>query len=65
MKIILNSIMMMLYMPAFAQANVSSQTDTIKTQDLKDVTITSRRAGTRKMGGAVNGVMINKEELFR
>ena len=65
MKIILNSIMMMLYMPAFAQANVSSQTDTIKTQDLKDVTITSRRAGTRKMGGAVNGVMINKEELFK
>ena len=61
MKLILTSIMMMLYMPVFGQ----EQADTIKTQNLNDVTITSRRAGTRKMGGAVNGVMINKEELFK
>jgi outer membrane receptor for ferrienterochelin and colicin len=65
MKYILTSIMMMLYLSAFGQEKDSLQTDTIKTQNLSDVTITSRRTGTRKMGGAVNGVMINKEELFK
>ena len=65
MKFILTSIMMMLYISAFGQGNDSLQADTIKTQNLNNVTITSRRASTRKMGGAVNGVMINKEELFK
>ena len=65
MKYILTSIMMMQYLSAFGQEKDSLQTDTIKTQNLSDVTITSRRTGTRKMGGAVNGVMINKEELFK
>lgn len=65
MKFILTSIMMMLYLSAFGQGNDSLQADTIKTQNLNNVTITSRRASTRKMGGAVNGVMINKEELFK
>ena len=63
MKFILTSIMMMLYMPVFGQDNDSLEVD--KEQCLQNVTITSRRAGTRKMGGAVNGVMINKEELFK
>ena len=65
MKFILTSIMMMLYLSAFGQGNDSLQADTIKTQNLNNVAITSRRASTRKMGGAVNGVMINKEELFK
>ena len=65
MKFILTSIMMMLYLSAFGQGNDSLQADTIKTQNLNNVTITSRRVSTRKMGGAVNGVMINKEELFK
>jgi len=65
MKFILTSIMMMLYLSAFGHGNDSLQADTIKTQNLNNVTITSRRSGTRKMGGAVNGVMINKEELFK
>ena len=57
--------MTMLYLSASAQDKDALQTDTIKTQNLSDVTITSRRAGTRKMGGAMNGIMINKEELFK
>ena len=65
MRFMLTSIMMMLYQSAFGQGNDSLQADTIKTQNLNNVTITSRRAGIRKMGGAVNGVMINKEELFK
>ena len=57
--------MMMLCQSAFGHDHDSLQTDTMKTQKLNDVTITSRRAGTRKMSGAVNGVMITKSELFK
>ena len=55
----------MLCMSVYGQNNDSLQVDTMKTQNLSNVTITSRRAGTRKMGGAVNGVIINKAELFK
>ena len=67
MKHILTSITMMLCLPVMGQETMLQQADTtiMKTQELDDVTITSRRSGTRKMGGAVNGVMINKEELFK
>ena len=37
----------------------------MKTQNIQNVTITSRRAGTRRMAGAVNGILINREELFK
>ena len=56
---------MTLTMSAFGQTNDSLQVDTMKTQNIQNVTITSRRAGIRRMGGAVNGVMINREELFK
>jgi outer membrane receptor for ferrienterochelin and colicin len=54
---------MMLTLSAFGQDNDSLEVD--KEQSIQNVTITSRRAGTRRMGGAVNGVMINREELFK
>ena len=65
MKFILTSIMMMLYLSAFGQDNNSLQTDTMKSQNLGNVTITSRRAGTRRLAGAINGVVVNREELFK
>ena len=61
----LTSIAMTLAMSAFGQTNDSLQVDSMKTQNIQNVTITSRRAGIRRMGGAVNGVMINREELFK
>ena len=54
---------MMLYLSAYGQDIDSLEVD--KEQSLQNVTITSRRSGTRRMGGAVNGVMINREELFK
>ena len=54
---------MMLSLSAFGQDNDSLEVD--KEQSIQNVTITSRRSGTRKLGGAVNGVMINREELFK
>ena len=65
MKLLLTSIVMMLSLSAFGQDVDSLQADTIMSQSLDNVTITSRRSGTRRMGGAVNGVLINREELFK
>ena len=65
MKYILTSIVMMLSLSVFGQDIDSLQADTMMTQSLDNVTITSRRSGTRRMGGAVNGVLINREELFK
>ena len=58
---------MMLTLSAMGQDIDSLQADTVadKAVDLQNVTITSRRSGTRRMGGAVNGVLINREELFK
>ena len=67
MKYILTSIVMMLSLSAYGQTTDSLQVDTVadKAVDLQDVTITSSRSGTRRMGGPVNGVLINREELFK
>ena len=67
MRFILTSIIMMLSMSVFGQDIDSLQADTVadKAVDLQNVTITSRRSGTRRMGGAVNGVLIKREELFK
>ncbi len=67
MKRILTGIVMMLSLSAYGQDIDALQADTVadKAVDLQNVTITSRRSGTRRMMGAVNGVMINREELFK
>ena len=71
MKYIFTSIVMMLSVSAYGQESNSLQTDTLdtpdtlKTQNLSDVTITSRRSGTRRLAGAVNGIVVNREELFK
>lgn len=51
---------------AYAQASHTNDTTgvTDKERDLKEVTVTSR-SGTVRIGGAMNGVRINREELFK
>lgn len=39
--------------------------DTIADQELKEVTVVSRKAGVSRMAGAINGSVINKDELFK
>lgn len=65
MRLYFIGITMMLCGSVRAQEANSLQADTIKTQTLGNVTITSRRSGTKRMGGPVNGVSIAKEELFK
>ena len=63
MRLILTSIAIMLTMSAFGQDNDSLEVD--KEASLQNVTITSRRTGTRRISGAVDGMIINREELFK
>ena len=56
---------MMLSLTVYGQEADSLQSDTMKTQNLSNVTITSRRAGTRRLGGAQNGVQITRAELCK
>lgn len=65
MRLYITSIAMMLCLSAYAQKTDSLQADTMKSKTLSNVTITSRRAGTRRMGGPINGVSIAREELFK
>ena len=65
MKYNLLCIIMMLCLSVYGQGVDSLQTDTMKTQNLQDVTVIARRAGTRKIAGAENGVLIGREELFK
>lgn len=43
----------------------AQDTDTLKTQNLDEVTVSVRRTGTVRLGGVQNGVSIGREELFR
>ena len=65
MRLLLTVNAIMLTLSVSGQGIDSLQTDTMKTQNLRDVTITSRRSGIRKVSGVVNGVQINREELFK
>jgi len=65
MKIKLTGIAVMLCMTAEAQEAKDQQLDTMKTQNIQNVTITARRVGTRRMKGPDNAVLINREELFK
>ena len=56
---------MMLCLSVYGQETNTNEADTMKTQNLSDVTITSRRAGTRRVSGAVNGSILTRDELFK
>ena len=63
MRIILTSIVMMLSLSAFGQDNDSLGVD--KEANLQNVTITSRRSGTRRIKGPTNAQLIMRDELFK
>lgn len=65
MRLLLTSITMMLSLSAFGQDIDSLGTDTMKTQNLQNVTITSRRSGTRRIKGPTNATLITRDELFK
>jgi outer membrane receptor for ferrienterochelin and colicin len=50
---------------AYSQDGKYNKSDTIKNEQLNEVTVTARKVGVRRMGGALNGVSIMKDELFK
>ena len=55
-----------LFCPSLLMAQ--TETDSVapmKTHELDDVTVVSRRQGTRRISGAVNGQLITRDELFK
>ena len=59
-----------LLIPAIASAQQNTTQspelpDTIADQDLQEVTVVSRKAGVSRMAGAINGSIINRDELFK
>ena len=50
---------------AYGQVGDSLQSDTVKAHRLGDVTVRSHRVTTHRVGGAENGMVIGREELFK
>lgn len=52
---------------SFAQSEEqpNEKKDTIADQEIKEVTVVSRKAGVSRLAGAINGSIINKDELFK
>lgn len=64
-KYIFSGISFMMPLLACAQSTGNAQKDTIADQTLKEVTIVSRKAGTARLSGVMNGSIINQDELFK
>ena len=45
--------------------SISSSDSVFKDEELKEVKIVARKAGTSRLAGAVNGIAVNKDELFK
>ena len=45
--------------------NITSTDSIFKDETLKEVNVVARKAGTSRLAGAVNGIAVNKDELFK
>ena len=45
--------------------NIASADSIFKDETLKEVNVVARKAGTSRLAGAVNGIAVNKDELFK
>ncbi|QUB47669.1 TonB-dependent receptor [Prevotella sp. oral taxon 475] len=61
----LSGLTLLLAMPIAAQTAAPDSATTMKEQTLANVTITSRKATTRSLKGAINGKEILRDELFK
>lgn len=61
----ITSIVAFMALAVFGQTSNVSLPDTIRSQELDEVTVTTRRPGTSRVAGAENGLRINRVELFK
>lgn len=64
LKYILFSSLLMIGSKAIAQ-NESDSDSIFKDESLQEVHVVARKAGTSRLAGAVNGIAVNKDELFK
>ena len=64
-RYILTSALLMLVLKGYSQTDTASLDSIFKDEELKEVKVVARKPGTSRLAGAVNGIAVNKDELFK
>ena len=64
-RYILMSAFLMLALKGYSQTDTASLDSIFKDETLHEVKVVARKAGTSRLAGAVNGIAVNKDELFK
>lgn len=64
-RYILTGALLMLALKGYSQTDTASLDSIFKDEELKEVKVVARKAGTSRLAGAVNGIAVNKDELFK
>ena len=64
-RYILMSAFLMLALKGYSQTDTASLDSIFKDEELKEVKVVARKPGTSRLAGAVNGIAVNKDELFK
>ena len=64
-RYILTSALLMLALKGYSQTDTASLDFIFKDETLQEVKVVARKAGTSRLAGAVNGIAVNKDELFK
>ena len=64
-RYILTSALLMLALKGYSQTDTASLDSIFKDEKLNEVKVVARKAGTSRLAGAVNGIAVNKDELFK
>ena len=64
-RYILTNALLMLALKGYSQTDTASLDSIFKDEELKEVKVVARKPGTSRLAGAVNGIAVNKDELFK
>ena len=64
-RYILTGVLLMLALKGYSQTDTASLDSIFKNETLHEVKVVARKAGTSRLAGAVNGIAVNKDELFK
>lgn len=64
-RYILTGALLMLALKGYSHTDTASLDSVFKNETLHEVKVVARKAGTSRLAGAVNGIAVNKDELFK
>ena len=64
-RYILTGALLMLALKGYSQTDTALLDSIFKDETLQEVKVVARKAGTSRLAGAVNGIAVNKDELFK